>query len=244
MNILNGEAPLSGQTALVIRGDCGIGAVVAEAFAAAGAKVLINYWHESAAADRIAQRIRAKQGQAMIFQADLSRESQVNSMFDVLAAYWGRLNVLVTNTDLEIAVPTGGIDREQWREILRQNLVGQLLCVRQALREFSLGGAQAATAVAPTHIICVSTLLGGSGCSEQIYYAVGKVDTAGLCNAWVSAHDQENADSPVGLLTAKRLIDTWNGQPVPGLAPDSVALVSPDQDRIAETAVDLATRAD
>lgn len=238
MNVPNGGAPLSGQTALVVSGDCGIGAVVAEAFAAAGAKVLINYLHENPAADRIAQRIRAKQGQAMIFQADVSRESQVSSMFDVLAAYWGGLNTLVTNADPALAVPAGNMDRERWREILRQNLVGQFLCVTQALRAFAGRGAQAATALAPTptNIICVSTFLGGPGDNEQPYYAVCKADMAGLCKAWVSAYDQENADKSVGFPTAKRFIEIWNGLP----APDSVALLSPDQDQIAKTAVGLA----
>nr|WP_253734731.1 SDR family NAD(P)-dependent oxidoreductase [Methylomonas sp. ZR1] len=239
VNVPNGGAPLSGQTALVVRGDCGIGAVVAEAYAAAGAKVLINYLHESAAADRIAQRIRVKQGQAMIFQADLSRESQVNSMFDVLAVYWGGLNTLVTNADLALAMPTGGIDPEQWREILRQNLVEQFLCVRQALKEFAGRGGQKAIALAPTKIICVSTFLGGPGDNAQPYYAVCKADMAGLCKAWVSARGQENADSPVGPLTAKRLTEIWNGQS----APDSIALVSPDPEQIAKTAVGLAVRA-
>ncbi|WP_445366733.1 SDR family NAD(P)-dependent oxidoreductase [Methylomonas sp. BW4-1] len=240
MNVPNGGAPLSGQTALVVRGDCGIGAVVAEAFAAAGAKVLLNYPHESAAADRIAQRIRVKQGQAMIFQADLSRESQVISMFDVLAAYWSRLNVLVTNADLALAVPTGGIDPEQWREVLRQNLAEQFLCVRQALREFTERGGQTASAAAPSNIICVSTIQGGPGDSEQPYYAVCKADSAGLCKALVGARGQENADSPVGVPTAKHLIETWNGLP----APDSIALLSPDPEQIAKTAVGLAALAD
>ncbi|QSB02441.1 SDR family NAD(P)-dependent oxidoreductase [Methylomonas sp. EFPC1] len=239
MNVPNGGAPLSGQTALVVSGDCGIGAVVAEAFAAAGAKVLINYLHENPAADRIAQRIRAKQGQAMIFQADVSRESQVSSMFDVLAAYWGGLNTLVTNADLALAVPAGNMDREQWREILRQNLVGQFLCVRQALREFAGRGAQAATALAPTNIICVSTFLGGPGDNAQPYYAVCKADMAGLYKAWVSAHGQENADKSGGLPTAKRFIEIWNGLP----APDSVALLSADPEQIAKTAVGLAVPA-
>ncbi|PKD40027.1 hypothetical protein CWO84_12275 [Methylomonas sp. Kb3] len=239
MNVPNGGAPLSGQTALVVRGDCGIGAVAAEAFAAAGAKVLLNYPHESAAADRIAQRIRVKQGQAMIFQADVSRESQISSMFDVLAAYWGRLNVLVTNADLALAVPTGGIDQEQWREMLRQNLVEQFLCVRQALKEFAERGGQTATAAAPSNIICVSTFLRGPSDNEQPYYAVCKADMAGLCKAWVSAHGQENADKSVGLPTAKRFIEIWNGLP----ASDSVALLSPDPEQIVKTAVGLAVPA-
>jgi NAD(P)-dependent dehydrogenase (short-subunit alcohol dehydrogenase family) len=136
MTVLNQAQPLQGQSALVIRSDSTVGAVIAEALAAAGAKVMLNYLEQRDQADQVAQRIRAKQGQAMIFQADVTQETQVRSMFDVLIGYWGSIDILVTNASLELKVPLLEMTLEQGQQNISNNLTGHFLCAREAAREF------------------------------------------------------------------------------------------------------------
>lgn len=186
--------PLQGRTALVVQANTGIGAAVAEAFAAAGAKVMINYLHENAGADQVAQRIRIKQGQAMIFQADISQESQVKSMFDVLIAYWGGLDILVTNADLEIDNSAMDINRKPSQTVLTENLAGHFLCVRQAMHEFFRQDCQSALPSPAGSIICVSSLRNALSPDGLINYSVCKPSISSLLKAFATTPVQENTN--------------------------------------------------
>jgi len=227
MSASNAVQPLQGRTALVIQANTGIGAAVAEAFAAAGAKVMINYLHENAGADQVAQRIRIKQGQAMIFQADIRQESQVKSMFDVLVAYWGGLDILVTNANLEIDDSAVDMNRAQWQTVLIQNLTGQILCVRRAMREFSRQGHQSTLPNAAGNIICVSSLRNALSPVGLISYSVCKPNMIGLFRAFAAELDQQ--DTNIDLTSAD----------VPSLAGYWYA----NQEDIAKTAIELAAAA-
>lgn len=240
MNIATAAQPLQGRTALVVQANAGIGAAVAEAFAAAGAKVMINYLHENAGANQVAQRIRIKQGQAMIFQADINQESQVKSMFDVLVAYWGGLDILVTNTELDIDGWTGNINPEQWREILIRNLSGQILCIRQAMREFSRQGSRPEPPSSAANILCVSSLQNVSSPRGQVKYAVCKVEISSLFNVFASALNQKNIDIDLASTITPCVAEYAYSYQTLAIASDSAALISREQQDIATTAVGLA----
>ena len=124
MNTCQNKRPLEGQRALVTGATNVIGAAVAEALAEAGAKVMINYLGRRDKAERVAERIRANQGQAMIFQTDVSEESQVKSMFNVLIGYWGSIDILVNNASLQNDAALVNMSLEQWNKVLSYNLTG------------------------------------------------------------------------------------------------------------------------
>lgn len=227
MSALNAAQPLQGRTALVVQANAGIGAAVAEAFAAAGAKVMINYLHENAGADQVAQRIRIKHGQAMIFQADIRQESQVKSMFDVLVAYWGGLDILVTNANLEIDASALDINRKPSQTALTQNLSGQFLCVRQAMREFSRQSSQSASPNSAGNIICVSSLRNVLGPDVQINYTVCKPSMSSLFKAFAAELDQENTNIDLTTVYVPSFVGYWYA----------------NQEETAKTAAELATAA-
>jgi glucose 1-dehydrogenase len=150
--------PLQGQRALVIHADTGIGATVAEALADAGAKVMINYLGEREKANLVAERIRAKQGQAMLFQADVSQESQVKSMFDVFIAYWDSIDILVTNASLQMDAVLADMRMEHRHKVISSNLTGQFQCARKAAREFLRRGVKPELSGSIGKIICLSSI--------------------------------------------------------------------------------------
>lgn len=157
MNTCQNKRPLEGQRALVTGANSVIGAAVAEALAEAGAKVMINYLGDRDKAEQVAEHIRAKKGQAMIFQTDVSEERQVKSMFDVLIGYWGSVDILVNNASLQNDAALVDMSLEQWNKVLGVNLTGQFLCAREAAREFLRRGVIPELSRSAGKIICITS---------------------------------------------------------------------------------------
>lgn len=174
MNTASKNRPLEGQRALVTGANSGIGAAVAEGLAAAGAKVLINYVAERDRAESLAERIRANNGVAMIFQADISQEDQVKSMFDVLIGYWGSLDILVNNAGLQQDAAVADMSLEQWNKVIGVNLTGQFLCAREATREFLRRGIVPELSRSAGKIICMSSVHDVIPWAGHVNYAASK----------------------------------------------------------------------
>src|SRR5215831_6930146 len=127
---------LTGQRALVTGANSGIGAEVAKALAAAGAKVGVNYVTRKEQADHVVDDIRAAGGEAIALFADVSKEAQVEAMFGELRAAWGSLEILVNNAGLQRDAAFHEMTLAQWQLVIDVNLTGQFLCARAAVREF------------------------------------------------------------------------------------------------------------
>ncbi|WP_207895806.1 SDR family NAD(P)-dependent oxidoreductase [Hymenobacter gummosus] len=68
---------LQNKVAVVTGASKGIGAAIAAAFAAQGARVVVNYASSKAGADRVVQAITAKGGAAIAVQGDVFEEAAV-----------------------------------------------------------------------------------------------------------------------------------------------------------------------
>ncbi|MEY4367032.1 MAG: hypothetical protein RLZ28_447, partial [Actinomycetota bacterium] len=80
---------LAGKTVFVSGSSRGIGAATVQLFAAAGAKVVINYRDKAARAEKIAEAIRAAGGTALTVQADLTDYGSVAAARDLIVAEYG-----------------------------------------------------------------------------------------------------------------------------------------------------------
>jgi NAD(P)-dependent dehydrogenase (short-subunit alcohol dehydrogenase family) len=161
------------QVVLITGGGRGIGAATARRCAAAGWTVCLTYRADRAAAESLAGEL----GGAAV-QADVAEEADVLRAF-AAAAELGPLRGLVANAG--IVAPKARVDEmsaERVERMLRVNVVGALLCCREAVRRMSTrhrgpGGS----------IVLVSSAasrLGSPG--EYVDYAASKaaVDTLGL----------------------------------------------------------------
>lgn len=128
------QIDLTGKRVLVTGANSGIGAAVAREFAAAGAKVAINYVTHPEAADAVVQGIKAAGAEALAIQADISDKAQVEAMFAQLDAAWGGLDVLVNNAGIDGASAVGWeADPDKWRQVIDINLIGAFNCAQAAL---------------------------------------------------------------------------------------------------------------
>ena len=163
---------------LVTGGSRGIGAAVARAAAAAGWAVCLTYRAEEAAAASVVAEIEAAGGTARAVRADNAIEADVLTAFAAADAM-GPLTALVANAG--IAGPRARVDEltvERVERILAVNVLGTIVCCREAVRRFStLHGGSGGSIVL---VGSASSRLGGSG--EYVDYAASKgaVDSLGV----------------------------------------------------------------
>ena len=88
--------PFAGQLALVTGASRGIGAATAQAFARAGAHVILTA-RDTRALEAVEERIDAEGGHATIAPLDLAEPDAIARLADAVASRWGQLDILVIN---------------------------------------------------------------------------------------------------------------------------------------------------
>jgi 3-hydroxybutyrate dehydrogenase len=124
---------LKGKSALVTGAASGIGKSIAEAFAAAGARVAIADLDLSAAR-AVAEQINASGGIANSIQMDVANEDQVNAGIEHAAREFGALDVLVSNAGIQIVHPIIDFSFSDWRKVIAVHLDGAFLTTRGVMR--------------------------------------------------------------------------------------------------------------
>jgi len=123
---------------LVTGGSRGIGAATSLLAARQGWAVAVNYTANSLAADEVVRQIRAAGGRAMAVQADVADEAQVLRMFEQVDAKFGRLTGLVNNAGVvDVQFRLEEMCLARWRRMFDINVLGSLVCAREAVRRMS-----------------------------------------------------------------------------------------------------------
>jgi NAD(P)-dependent dehydrogenase (short-subunit alcohol dehydrogenase family) len=167
MNVVERLTPRAGLRVLVTAGASGIGAVIAQAFHEAQAKVHICDIDAEAL-----EQISAANPNIGCSQADVSSEEDVARLFEDLRGSLGGLDVAVNNAG--IAGPTAAVDEisvEEWRRTIDINLNGQFMVARKAaaLLRDSRG-----------LLISISSVAGRLGYAYRTPYAASKWGVIGL----------------------------------------------------------------
>ena len=149
---------LKGQTAIVTGGNSGIGRAIAISLGKAGANVVVNYVVKPEEAEAVAAEIRKGGQRAMIAQADVSDEAQVQAMFAAAVREFGTIDILASNAGMERNAPFHEMTVAQWDSVMNVNLRGAFLCAREAVREFLRRGVRPEVSVAAGKIIFTSSV--------------------------------------------------------------------------------------
>ncbi|SMF83251.1 NADP-dependent 3-hydroxy acid dehydrogenase YdfG [Tistlia consotensis] len=124
---------LDGKVAVVTGGGRGIGAAIAEALAAKGARVVVTARSLGACED-VAAGIRDAGGKAEALACDVSRPAAVEAMLAGTRAAFGPVDILVNNAG--VIQPIGLLaecDAEAWLDNVRINLGGAFLAARAVI---------------------------------------------------------------------------------------------------------------
>ena len=157
---------------LITGGSRGIGAACALLAARQGWAVAVNYTRDAAAADAIVQQIRAMDGgRAIAVQADVADEAQVLAMFQRVDAELGRLTALVNNAGVvDTSQRLEDMSVARWRRMLDINVIGSLVCAREAVRRMSTRHGGSGGSI--VNMSSAASRLGGSG--QYVDYAASK----------------------------------------------------------------------
>jgi pteridine reductase len=110
-----------------------VGAVVAAALHAAGARILIHYHHSGEEAHALAagfNGIRAHS--ACVYAADLRDHTQAPSIVGAALAAFSRLDILINNASTFYPTRVGEITIEDWDDLLGSNLKAPLFLSQAA----------------------------------------------------------------------------------------------------------------
>lgn len=131
---------LEGKVAIVTGASKGIGASIAQHFAAEGAKVIVNYSSSKEGADRVVNAIKQKGGDAVAVQADVSNQKDVQRLFSETQKTFGKLDILVNNAGIYNAAPLEEITPEHFHKMFDLNVLGLLLATKEAVKSFGHNG--------------------------------------------------------------------------------------------------------
>ncbi len=164
------------RIALVTGGARGIGAEVVRLLGAAGMTVCVNCRQNL---DQARDALEAAGGNGWVVAADVGDEAQVKDLFRQIDAREGRLAALVNNAGVLFRQSIlAEMSVERMRRVIDTNLLGTLLCSREAVRRMSqrYGGAGGAI----VNVSSAAARLGSA--NEYVDYAAtkGAVDTLTL----------------------------------------------------------------
>ena len=115
---------LAGKTALVTGASRNIGRAIALGLAQEGCNVVVNTLQDGAAAEAVADEIRAAGGQAIVSVGDIVERAAVDDMVEAAKAAYGGIDILVANASARGQIDFLDMDHATFRRVVDISLDG------------------------------------------------------------------------------------------------------------------------
>jgi NAD(P)-dependent dehydrogenase (short-subunit alcohol dehydrogenase family) len=198
--------PFENKVALVTGAASGMGLATAQAFAEAGAAVVLADFREDVV-NAEARKLAAAGHKAIAVACDVSDETQVEQMVNRTVSAFGRLDAAFNNAGVMARIaPTADSTREDWDRVIGINLRGVWGCMKYELRQMERQGGGAVVNNAS-----VGALTGNPGIGSYIaskHGVVGLTRTAAL--EYIRHGIRVNAVNP-GLIDTQIARDVVSG---------------------------------
>jgi NAD(P)-dependent dehydrogenase (short-subunit alcohol dehydrogenase family) len=130
MDSVLSQFQLTNRRALVTGGARGLGRVMADALAEAGADVAITSRTIASAQDAAVEIARATGRKVVGLEADVSRAGDVTRLVDQAEESLGGIDILVNNAGVNIRGASDMLSEADWDTVIDTNLKGPFLCAR------------------------------------------------------------------------------------------------------------------
>ena len=124
---------LEGRVAVVTGASSGIGEACALAFVEKGAKVVLAA-RRAERLEELVKRIEGMGGEALAVMTDVTREADVDNLFERALERFGTIDVLINNAGIADSTPVYDMPLELWHQVIETNLTSAFLCSRAAFR--------------------------------------------------------------------------------------------------------------
>jgi 3-oxoacyl-[acyl-carrier protein] reductase len=130
---------LRDKVAVVTGASKGIGAGIAQALAAAGASVVVNYASSKSGADKVVDQIATAGGRAVAVAGDISKAAEARGIIDAALQNFARLDIVVNNSGVFEMGPLEQITDEHFHRQFNVNVLGLLHVAQAALPHLKQG---------------------------------------------------------------------------------------------------------
>jgi enoyl-[acyl-carrier protein] reductase III len=124
---------LIGKKALVTGSSRGIGKAIAIKLAEQGADVVINYFRNREASEKVADEIRYLGRECLVVKGNVGKEKNINKMFDKIEKEFGGIDIFVSNAASGILKPAMELTRKHWDWTMDINAAALLTCAQRAV---------------------------------------------------------------------------------------------------------------
>lgn len=121
------------RIAVVTGSGKGIGRGIAKRLAAEGYTIVVNYQHDTNAAQETLTMVQEHAPRSFTFQADVSTSEGAKRLMDETLTVFGRVDVLVNNTGPFLVKSVFDTEIDEWRRILDGNLSSTFYCIKYVL---------------------------------------------------------------------------------------------------------------
>ena len=164
---------LQGKRAVVTGAAQGLGLAIGERLLKEGCRVVFADLQEAELQRAVVELGKAHGGRhAWASRCDVTSETEVEQLVAFAVSTMGGIDIFVANAGILLSGPLTEFDVAKWRKVIEVNLIGQMICMKHALRIMAQAGAGS--------FIQVNSKSGKRGSFKNSAYAASKFGGIGL----------------------------------------------------------------
>jgi NAD(P)-dependent dehydrogenase (short-subunit alcohol dehydrogenase family) len=174
----------SEQVAIVTGSSRGIGRGIALSLAERGWRIVVNYRGNRAAAEETQKAVETVGGNALLVQADMASQSDLNKLVDITLSDFGRIDLLVNNAGVgpRQRVDMLQVSETSYDEVMQINLKGPFFLTQRVANEMI--ALMEKSLIRESKIINISSISAYTSSPARAEYCISKAGMSMMTKLW------------------------------------------------------------